>query len=69
MVGITPVTMTTATVETVTPSVIAEMNRHIESKSLLHCTCSQAKYCSQKHFLQKHIVLKNEPIFEKEQRL
>ena len=48
MVGITPVTMTTATVETVTPSVIAEMNRHIESKYLLHCTCSQAKYCSQK---------------------
>ena len=51
MVGSTPVTMTTATVETVTPSVIAEMNRHIESKYLLHCTCtcSQAKYCSQKN--------------------
>ena len=61
MVGSTPVTTTTASVEMVTPSVISEMNYHIESKYLLHCTCSQAKYCSQ-----KHIVLKNEPIFEKE---
>ena len=51
MIENTPVTMTTATVEMVTPSVIAEMNRNIESKYLLHCTCtcSQAKYCSQKN--------------------
>ena len=32
---------------------------HVVKQNIVH----------KKHFLQKHIVLKNEPIFEKEQRL
>ena len=63
MVESTPVTMTTATVEMVTPSVIAEMNCHIESKYLLHCACSQAKYCSQKHFFTKTYCFKKRANF------